>query len=50
MNAVVTRPRSDVTAIYNGIYELEALEVVTRPRSDVTAIFCASASLKQMAL
>ena len=36
---VVTRPRSDVTAI-RGFTSAEAMKrVVTRPRSDVTAIF-----------
>ena len=35
---VVTRPRSDVTAIVAAARLNAYLEVVTRPRSDVTAI------------
>ena len=35
---VVTRPRSDVTAIYSELLVEQPLNVVTRPRSDVTAI------------
>ena len=35
---VVTRPRSDVTAIEQAILYIIHLMVVTRPRSDVTAI------------
>ena len=38
MVMVVTRPRSDVTAIYWRNDTLALYEVVTRPRSDVTAI------------
>ena len=35
--SVVTRPRSDVTTIYESLF-LDLIEVVTRPRSDVTTI------------
>ena len=35
---VVTRPRSDVTAILSVYNKAKCFRVVTRPRSDVTAI------------
>ena len=44
---VVTRPRSDVTAIYSELLVEQPLNVVTRPRSDVTAIHKAFLELQE---